>query len=68
MVIKMGSEKGAEKARKIREQKIKEKIQGAINVLRLYGDRISVRSVAKQAEVSTTTAAKYLKNINSKKT
>lgn len=59
----MGSIEGAEKARKVREKKIKAQIQSAIGVLRMYGDKITVRSVATQAEISTATAAKYLKEI-----
>lgn len=57
----MGSAEGAKKARKVREKNVKIKIQGAINVLNLYGEKITVRAVAKQAGVSSTTASKYLK-------
>lgn len=61
----MGSAEGAKKARKVREKNVKLKIQGAINVLNLYGEKITVRAVAKQAEVSSTTASKYLKTFYS---
>lgn len=59
----MGSAKGAEKARKVREKKIKAKIQSAICIQQLYGEKITVRNIAEQAQISTTTAAKYLREI-----
>ncbi|MCX6074184.1 MAG: hypothetical protein NTY39_07695 [Campylobacterales bacterium] len=59
----MGSAKGAKKARQVREKNIKAKIQSAICIQQLYGDKITVRNIAEQAQISTTTAAKYLREI-----
>lgn len=60
----MGSEKGAAKARRIREKQVRSKIQSAIGIHMLYGTKITVRSLAQEAQISTTTAAKYLKLID----
>lgn len=54
---------GAAKATAIRQARVKAKIQGAINVLRLYGTKITVRAVAEEACIGTATAQKYLKEI-----
>jgi len=59
----VGSENGAQKARLVREKKIKAKIQSAICIQQLYGEKVTVRNLAEQAQISTTTAAKYLKEI-----
>jgi len=57
----MGSEKGAAKARRIREKQVRSKIQSAIGIHMLYGKKMTVRSLAEEAQISTTTAAKYLR-------
>lgn len=54
---------GMAKARAIKSERVRAKIQGAINVLRLYGAKITVRSVAEEAGIGTATAQKYLKEI-----
>jgi len=59
----VGSENGAQKARLVREKKIKAKIQSAICIQQLYGEKVTVRNLAEHAQISTTTAAKYLKEI-----
>jgi len=59
----VGSAKGAKKARQVREKNVKAKIQSAICIQQLYGDKITVRTIAQQAQISTTTAAKYLREI-----
>ncbi len=59
----MGRVEGIAKARAIRTKRIKSKIQTAINVLKMYGTKITVRAVSEEAGVSTTTAQKYLKSI-----
>ncbi|MFA6396889.1 MAG: hypothetical protein WCW84_13075 [Sulfurimonas sp.] len=59
----MGSAKGATKARQVRKKNIKAKIQSAICMQQLYGEKITVRNLAEQAQISTTTAAKYLREI-----
>lgn len=51
---------GIAKARAIKTQRVKDKIQGAINVLRLYGTKITVRAVADEAGVSKNSVQKYL--------
>ena len=47
-------------ATKIRQARAKEKIQNAINLLKLEGKEITAYSVAKTAGVSYNTARKYL--------
>ncbi len=59
----MSRVKGMAKARAIKSERVKAKIQGAINVLKLYGIKITVRSVAEEAGIGTATAQKYLKEI-----
>lgn len=49
------------KARAIKTQRVKDKIQSAINVLTLYGDvKITVRAISEEAGVSKTTVQKYI--------
>ncbi len=50
------------RARAIRTQRTKDKIQSAINILRLYGDRkITVRAISEESGVSKTTVQKHWK-------
>jgi len=51
----------AKRATAIRQQRVKEKIQNAINLLKLEGKKVTAYSVAKTAGVSFNTAKKYLK-------
>ncbi len=51
----------AHRATQIRQERVKEKIQGAINLLKMEGKEITPYRVAKQAGVSYNTAKKYLK-------
>ena len=51
---------GAKKAREALQAKTKEKIQNAINLLKLEGKEITAYRVAKEAGVSYNTARKYL--------
>ena len=53
-----------EKARKAKTSKVKEKIQNAINLLRLQGKPINAYQVSKMSGVAYNTARKYLKNSN----
>ena len=53
-----------EKARAVKTTKTKEKIQNAINLLRLQGKPINPYQVAKMSGVSYNTARKYFKNIS----
>ena len=55
--------KDPKKARAIKITKTKEKIQNAINLLRLQGEPINPYRVAKLSGVSYNTARKYLKDI-----
>ena len=50
----------AQRARAILQAKTKEKIQNAINLLKLEGKEITAYRVAKEAGVSYNTARKYL--------
>ncbi len=54
----------AKEALKVKVTKTKEKIQNAINLLRLQGKHINPYQVAKTAGVSYNTARKYLKEMN----
>jgi len=54
----------AKKATAIRQARAKEKIQNAINLLKLEGKEITAYSVAKTAGVSYNTARKYLEQKN----
>ncbi len=57
----MTRSKAIEKARAIKTQRVKDKIQSAINVLNLYGDvKITVRAIAEESGVSKTTVQKYI--------
>ena len=51
-------------ATKIRQARAKEKIQNAINLLKLEGKEVTAYAVAKVAGVSYNTAKKYLQNAN----
>jgi len=50
----------AKRASKIKAKKAREKIQNAVNLLRLQGEEITAYKVAKTAGVSYNTAKKYL--------
>ena len=52
--------KNPEKARTVKTTKTKEKIQNAINLLRLQGKPINAYQIAKLSGVSYNTARKYL--------
>jgi len=53
-----------EKARKAKTTKTKEKIQNAINLLRLQDKPINAYQVSKMSGVAYNTARKYIKNSN----
>lgn len=55
-----GRQEGIEKARTARTKKTKEKIQNAINLLRIEGKEVTAHRVAKVAGISFVTARKYL--------
>jgi AcrR family transcriptional regulator len=48
------------KARAIKTQRVKDRIQSAINILNLYGKKTTIRAIAEEAGVSKTTVQKYL--------
>lgn len=50
------------KARVIKTKRAKAKIQSAINVLNLYGTKLTVRAIAEEAGVSKNTVQKYTGN------
>ena len=62
-VISQKKQDTARAALKIKVSKTKEKIQNAINLLRLQGKPINPYQVAKLSGVAYNTARKYLKNI-----
>lgn len=51
--------KAAEKARRSRAALTKKKVENAINLLRLYGEKIEYESIAREANVSMASAKKY---------
>jgi predicted transcriptional regulator len=59
-------EEAIKKARAIKTKRVQNNIQSAINILTLYGAKITVRSVAKESGVSTSTIQKYLKTMKPK--
>ena len=50
----------AKKATEIKKLKAKEKVQNAVNLLRLQGEEVNAYRVAKIANISYNTARKYL--------
>jgi len=61
-VISQKKQETAKEACKVKVSKTKEKIQNAINLLRLQGKPINPYQVAKLSGVAYNTARKYLKN------
>jgi len=61
-IISQTKQDAAKEALKVKVSKTKEKIQNAINLLRLQGKPINPYQVAKLGGVSYNTARKYLKN------
>jgi hypothetical protein len=59
----MNRAEAAAKATKVRQERIKAKIQAAINVLRLYGKKITAEAVTKEAGIARGTAQKYIKQL-----
>lgn len=51
------------KAREVKSERAKAKIQGAINILRLYGKKITAKAIAEEAGIAEKTAQKYLKQL-----
>jgi len=62
-VISQKKQQSAKDALKVKVTKTKEKIQNAINLLRLQGKPINAYQVAKLSGVAYNTARKYLKNM-----
>ena len=61
--VSEGRKEGINKARQARTAKTKEKVQNAINLLRIEGKEITAYQVAKVADISFNTAKKYLKDL-----
>ena len=61
--ISAGRKEGINKARQARQAKTKEKVQNAINLLRIENKEITAYKVAKVADISFNTAKKYLKDL-----
>lgn len=47
------------KATKIRQEVAKKKIEASVNMMRMFNQKITIYSVAKEAQVSYNTALKY---------
>jgi Fic family protein len=60
-VISKKKQEAAKNALKIKQTKTKEKIQNAINLLRLQNKNINAYQIAKMSGVAYNTARKYLK-------
>jgi len=63
-IISQKKQQSAKNALKVKVTKTKEKIQNAINLLRLQGKPINAYQVSKLSGVAYNTARKYLKNIS----
>jgi len=61
-IISQKKQETAKEALKVKVSKTKEKIQNAINLLRLQGQPINPYQIAKLSGVAYNTARKYLKN------
>lgn len=59
----MTRSEAATKATAVKQERTKAKIQGAINVLRLYGKKITAEAVAEEAKIARGTAQKYVKQL-----
>lgn len=57
--IKLTKKNATKKAIEFKQQATKNKIQNAINLMRLEGEKITIYSVAKKAGVSYNSAKKY---------
>ena len=62
-IISHKQQNAAKNALKVKVSKTKEKIQNAINLLRLQGQPINAYQVAKISGVAYNTARKYLKDL-----
>ncbi|PKI80842.1 hypothetical protein CP960_07510 [Malaciobacter halophilus] len=51
--------KATQKATKVRQDTARKKIESTVNMMRLFNQKITVYSVAKEAQVSYNTANKY---------
>jgi len=51
--------KATKKATKTRQEAAKKKIEASVNMMRMFNQKITVYSVAKEAQVSYNTALKY---------
>jgi len=60
----MTKQESMTKARAIRTLRAKNSIQSAINMLKLYDTKITVRAIANEAKISITTVQKYLKDFS----
>lgn len=59
--------KSVTKATRVRSQKAKEKVENAINLLRLEDKKINANAIATLANIHYSTASKYLKILNNQK-
>ena len=51
--------KATKKATKTRQEVAKKKIEASVNMMRMFNQKITIYSVAKEAQVSYNTASKY---------
>jgi len=51
--------KATQKATKTRQEAAKKKIEASVNMMRMFNQKITIYSVAKEARVSYNTASKY---------
>ena len=59
----MTRQEAAAVATRTRMERVKGRIESAVNLLMMQGEKITVRSVAEAAQVSTRTAMKYLRKL-----
>jgi response regulator of citrate/malate metabolism len=63
MKNKMSKKEASNVARLARSAQTKKKVENAINLLRLYGDKINPNTIHKESGVSRATAKKYLERL-----
>lgn len=61
--VPMTRQEAAKIATQTRVERVKGRIEAAVNLLQMQGEKISVRKLAKAAQVSTRTAMKYLREL-----
>ena len=59
----MTRQEAARIATQTKVARVKSKVEAAVNILKMQGEKISCRKVAEAAQISRNTAAKYLREL-----